>query len=200
MYPLFETLCVQDGVIKNSSFHEARFKQAFYKFYGYVPNFNLLDAIEVPKPFNTGIVKLRIDYNQEQTAPKFTFYTPKIINTLKLVYDNHIDYDLKFTHRAPLTQLWQKRGNCDDVLICKNGLITDTYFANILFTKNAKWYTPKTFLLNGTCRQRLLQNKLVESMDISVHNLKKFEGFQLINAMLDFDPLKIIPIGQIKTN
>jgi 4-amino-4-deoxychorismate lyase len=74
-----------------------------------------------------------------------------------------------------------------DVLIVKNGLITDTSFANIAFSDGNKWYTPDTPLLKGTQRAYYLAQGILTERRISPADLRGFTKARLINAMLDLN-------------
>lgn len=123
-----------------------------------------------------------------------TPYTIRKIQTFKLVHNNDIDYSKKFADRSVLDSLVQQKGDCDEILIVQNGLITDTSFSNIIFKKENVWVTPKTPLLKGTCRARLLEKGIIEPADIEISHLKQFSHFMLINAMLDFDETRAFPL------
>lgn len=114
-------------------------------------------------------------------------YKKREINSLKLVYDDEIEYSLKSTCRDKLDALFAQRGECDDVLIVKNSLITDTTIANIAFFDSNRWITPRIPLLKGTTRERLLREGKIFEADIAVDDLKKFSKIALMNAMIDFD-------------
>ena len=45
MYPLFESLCVQDGIILNIQWHKDRFQKAYLQNFGYLTSFDLLEGI-----------------------------------------------------------------------------------------------------------------------------------------------------------
>lgn len=96
-----------------------------------------------------------------------------------------------------MNQLYEKRGNCDDVLIIKNGYITDSSFCNIIFFDGYKWFTSKTPLLKGTCRDRLIAEGVVSEVEIKTEHLADYSMFMLINAMLDFDISRALPISNI---
>jgi 4-amino-4-deoxychorismate lyase len=52
------------------------------------------------------------------------------------------------------------------------------------------WLTPKTPLLNGTTRQRLLDDGKIVEAEIKVHELRRFTKVALLNAMIGFDILE----------
>ncbi|HKK10550.1 MAG TPA: hypothetical protein VJ939_06905, partial [Bacteroidales bacterium] len=66
------------------------------------------------------------------------------------------------------------------------------------FMKAGKWYTPNTPLLPGTKRAYYLNKGILEEARITGENLKKFEGVCLINAFLDLDDTRLIPLEKIK--
>lgn len=196
-YPLFESICVFNGIIQNTEFHIQRFQNAFQKFYWEAPRFGLFDGIEIPKEFQQGKVKLRISYGETSKKHTLSPYTKKKVETLKLVVDDSIDYDLKFEERSQLTSLFQLREHCDDVLIIKNGRITDSSYANIAFWDGRTWHTPTSYLLRGTKRSQLVQYGHIQETTIGINDFGNFQGFQLINAMLDFEPDFFLPIQNI---
>jgi 4-amino-4-deoxychorismate lyase len=90
-----------------------------------------------------------------------------------------------------------KQTTADDILIVKNGFLTDTSYANVVLWDDNRWFTPDTPLLAGTKRQYLLDTKQIESRKLHPKDLQHFTHARLINAMLDLDSGPIIPIDQI---
>ena len=197
MYPLFETICVKNGVIQNIGWHEKRYKTTFERFYSKPNEKSLLKDIVIPEEFQNGLAKLRVLYDERDKKYEFERYVPKRIKILKLVEADSVTYELKFTDRSQLNDLLNRKENCDDVLIIKKGKITDSTFANIVFTDGRKWLTPSTPLLKGTCRERLLSEKSIWETDIPVKDIWQFIGFNLINAMNDLDKDNFIRIDNI---
>lgn len=151
-----------------------------------------INTLKLPK---TDLNKLSIVYDSKKIiSSTITPYTIRKIQTFKLVHNNDIDYSKKFADRSVLNSLVQQKGDCDEILIVQNGLITDTSFSNIIFKKENVWVTPKTPLLKGTCRARLLEKGIIEPADIEISHLKQFSHFMLINAMLDFDETRAFPL------
>ena len=196
-FPLFESVCVLEGIILNATHHLMRFEVSYQAYYHKKPTFKLFDQIKIPKTFQHGKVKLRISYNQTQKKYTFEQYQKKKIETLKMVYADAIDYNLKRENRNQINTLYQKKENHDDILIVKKKWLTDTSYANIILWDGYAWYTPDTPLLLGTKRMKLLQEKNISEVPIHVQNLNEFKGFQLINALLDFNPNTFIPIQNI---
>ena len=81
--------------------------------------------------------------------------------------------------------LYRLRRFRSDIIIVKNGFVTDSYYGNLLFFQNGKWYTPVSHLLSGVQRSVLLEQGLIEERTIHVRDLRKYEKVKIINAMLD---------------
>lgn len=61
-----------------------------------------------------------------------------------------------------------------------------------MFEKSGKLYTPKTCLLNGTKRAKLVAEKKVMEIEIRKSDIKNFDNIYFVNAMLDIaDNVKI---------
>lgn len=181
MFPVyFESIRVMDGKIFHLDYHQRRVER--------VSVIQLQEAaVKVSLP-QEGVYKLRVSYTPTAILrTDIQPYTPRNIDSLKAVYDDRIDYSLKWEDRSALNRLHGLREHCDDVLIIKNGRITDTSYCNILFSDGVKWMTPSTPLLEGTCRARLIEEGRIRVEEIGVANLHSFKYYMLINAMLDFD-------------
>jgi len=76
------------------------------------------------------------------------------------------------------------------------GKVTDSSYANIIFFDGRQWLTPSTYLLNGTCRQRLLKEGKIKEAPIHYTDIHQFEQIGFINAMLDIGELSL-PISQL---
>lgn len=178
-----ETIKVFDGEIFNISYHQKRYESVL----------NSLDCSEFEnikeylKPPVFGLYRCRLTYTTNKINVTYHEYKKRKITTLKLVYDDDIDYSQKSASRDDLERLFKQRENCDDILIIKNSLISDTSIANIAFYNSGLWYTPKKPLLNGTTRQRLLDEGEIIEKDIRIHDLKNYSKVALMNAMIDFD-------------
>ena len=118
------------------------------------------------------------------------------IKSLKLVYDDAIDYSYKYADRSALTKLLEQKGNCDEIIIVKNALLTDTSYTNLAFFNGKEWHTPSTPLLKGTMRERLVEEEKIREAAITVNDLKNYEKVSLINCMLDIDKLSL-PTSQV---
>lgn len=185
-YPLLESLAIDQGEILHPAYHEKRFAEAYEKFYHHKPVYELLTNITVNLP-QTGYHKLRIAYNEVGKQIEVAPYQIKNIKSLKCIEDNHIDYTLKRTDRSKLNSLYAQRGECDDILIIKQGCITDTFAGNILFFDGNTWYTPDTPLLKGTQRSYLLDQNIIQEKSLKIEDIHKFRQFMVINALRPFN-------------
>lgn len=197
MSRFLETIKVQHRRMLNLDYHQHRVARTMAHFFPGADVPVISDKITIPDWLDEGTFKCRITYGTAIGNIEFESYTPRTIHSLKVVFDDEIDYSFKFADRNRLHHLTSMKGNCDDILIIKNGLITDTSYCNILFFDGDHWVTPKLPLLHGTCRQRLLDKGLITAKEIRHHHLCNFSQFMLINALLDFDETRIVDINRI---
>ena len=194
---LFETIRVQDGVLQNMEYHNSRLNHSRKELYKSADIIDLQQVIQIPSDIKKGIYKCRVSYSKEIKTIEFELYVPRTIKSLRLIEANTIFYNYKYTNRGRLNELLTKRERFDEILIVKNGYITDTSYSNIVFFDGAQWYTPSTPLLQGTMRSFLLKNGLISEMKIKVADLKQFQKARLINAMIPFESGKDIKIEKI---
>lgn len=183
---LFETVKIVNGKPENLALHDKRMNLSRQKLLGISENLRLSDFIQVPDEYKTGIFRCRIIYGSSIISTEYTRYYPAAIKTLKLVHADTLKYDFKYLDRSALIKLINK-GLADDILIVKEGCITDSSFANIVFTDGKCWVTPDTPLLCGTMREKLLSKSIIMTERITVDNIYRFTHFRLINAMLGFN-------------
>ena len=180
-----ETINIQNGIVQNLQGHVTRMRETAAHFNFSAPDISKLETF-VPKSIEKcAKVKCRIVYHTKIDEITFEEYTPKVIKSLKLV-EASPDYSFKFSDRTALNSLLSQKGDCNEILIVRNGCITDTSFSNVVFRRENDFFTPDTYLLNGTKRQLLLQKDIIREKRITVENMHEFEEIILINAMLDF--------------
>jgi 4-amino-4-deoxychorismate lyase len=185
MCRLFETIKIADGNPCNLGLHDVRMNRSRQMLYGLNDELRLSEYIRVPEECRSGVFRCRVVYGHDVVSTEFNPYSPAAIKTLKLVHANTLTYDFKYLDRSSLTGLIN-RDEADDILIIKNWCVTDSSYANIVFTDGQKWVTPDTPLLCGTMRERLLLDGVIEAERITVDDLGRFTHFRLINAMLGF--------------
>lgn len=197
MYHLLETIKCFDGKLYNLEEHNARFNAARKEYFGIFEKFNLKNVIEIPENCKKGWFRCRIIYGEKIEKVEFIAHQFREVKSLKLVENNHIDYRYKYTDRQKLLELFEMREKCDDILILKNGFITDSFTANVVFFDGSKWFTPNTPLLPGTQRAHLIAKRKIVETPINIEDLKKYNKAGLINAMWNLDNMPVIPIENI---
>lgn len=167
------------------AYHEVRMRASVQACLGIDQHFSLSNLIVVPPELSKGLVKCRVHYNGQVEHIDYAMYVRRKVNRLRLVDAGGIEYNHKFTDRSAFDRLLAQKGDADDILIVRDGLVTDASYANLIFFDGAHWVTPRHPLLQGTCRQRLLDEGSIIEEDILISELGRFKGFKLINAMLE---------------
>ena len=171
----------------NLDYHEQRAQRALLVLFGATKKPGLEDYLKNTEFPKQGLYKCRITYTDQFRKVEFINYEPRVINSLKVIVDDALSYEHKFEDRHELNALFSKRETCDDILVVKQGFVTDTSHANIAFRENDHWVTPKSYLLAGTMRQNLLDRKIITENEIRIIDLPRFTKFKLMNAMIGFD-------------
>ena len=184
MSPWVETIWIHNGRVQNLRYHQARFDATRHAHYESASPIALSPLITRHHP--TPDTKCRIIYTDTIQDIQYSPYEWRPIRTLAIVEHNTITYPHKSLHRPELDTLFSQRGSADEILILKNGLFTDAYYFNLVFKNENGFFTPKTPLLPGTMRQKLIDSAIIRPMDISVDDLPKYHAIHLINA---FNPL-----------
>jgi 4-amino-4-deoxychorismate lyase len=185
MYQLIETIKITDGQFQNLPYHNVRLNKARRELFSCEDEIDIALFVSIPVEATKGVYKCTVTYNENILGAQFQPYTIRKINTLKLVVNNEIDYSYKYTDRMNLNKLLKQKGECDEIIIVKNGLITDTSYTNLVFYDGKKWLTPNSPLLKGTKREKLLSEGLIEEAKINADYLTKFSKLALINAMIE---------------
>lgn len=179
----FETIKVENGKLLQLDYHQKRMNYT-RKFFG----FN--DILELNKQtYNLpqkGIYRLRIDYEKDIKSFTCKEFTCREFKEFKIV-ESDIDYDYKYAQREILDALKKDE---KETIIVKNGLITDTTIANIAIKSNGVWLTPKTPILKGTTRERLLDSGFLKCENLSIEDLKNAQNFAIMNALIGFYIIK----------
>ena len=186
MCRLIESIKIVNLQCQNISYHNERLNRSRKELFGIDEVVDLSELISLPANLDAGTYKCRVVYSDIVHNIEFIPYMPRKINTLRLVYADEINYSYKYHDRSCIKDL-MKDIEEDDILIIKNGFITDTSFSNIIFYDGSNWVTPSTYLLNGTKRQFLLNTNKILERNIHLADLKNFESALLINAMLDIE-------------
>lgn len=195
MYPLFESIRVEGGNVHLLQYHQKRLERSYLYMFKKKCAWQLNSMIpELPKE---GSFKLRFLYNKDRFTFELLPYTSRKIERLKLIEIDSYSYDHKFTDRSGLDNAYKLRGDCDDVLLTKNGFLTDTSYCNILLFDGTQWVTPEKPLFEGVQREFLIDQQRVTPKQIHVNDLSDFISFQLINALNPFEENQFEAVGGI---
>ncbi|PRM98960.1 aminotransferase class IV family protein [Aliarcobacter cryaerophilus] len=178
----FETIKCDDFEIFNLEYHQKRVARTIGK------NFDLREYINPP---TNKLLRCKIVYNKDEilSVDYFT-YQIRDIKSFKILFDDSLDYSKKYLNRDKLDELFFKKDTCDEIIIVKNEIVTDTSIANIAIFYDGVWITSKNCLLEGTCRAKLIEKKEIFEKDISLDMLKNASKIALMNAMIDFYEIK----------
>lgn len=198
MSQLIESLKLKDGVLCNLEYHQSRLNRSMDELFSQSQGIDLAREIIIPEEYDKGTFKVRVSYGPAVEKVEIEPYTFRMIQSLKIVQHNNIDYRLKYSERTMLVELFNKRGECDDIIIVKDGYVTDSFAANILFFDGKRWFTPTTPLLKGTKRQLLLDQGLIVEIEIKEQNIADYQKVGLINAMIDMDEMPVIEMQNIR--
>jgi 4-amino-4-deoxychorismate lyase len=184
---LLESIKLLDGEFMNVSYHEQRMNRSLKDLCGVTDHFYLDEFLDKVEPPQHGLYKCRLVYDENSKDVEFLKYSPRAVNTLCVVEHDRIIYNYKYADRKLINRLFERRGASDDILIVRQGVVTDTSYANITFRKGKRWYTPWSPLLKGTMRAYLLERNIIHEDEIRLEDIETFETFRLINAMIGFE-------------
>lgn len=197
MCQFVETIRVEKGVAANLPFHEVRLNETIRQFRPQAERIALGDLLHEAFRY-VERTKARVVYDANGVVDlSFAPYALREIRTLKIVHSETIDYHLKSTDRSALGELLAQRGACDEVIIVKNGRVTDSSFSNVAFFDGEGWTTPAHPLLKGTMRERLLREGRLCEGDVREGEIRNFQAVALFNAMIDLGEI-VLPIASIE--
>ncbi|WP_323668854.1 aminotransferase class IV family protein [Aliarcobacter butzleri] len=184
----FETIKCEDFEVFNLDYHQKRVANTIGL------NINLQEYIN---PISEELLRCKLIYDENGVVDVLYFpYKKREIKSFKIIFDNEIEYSKKYLNRAKLDELYEKKDDCDEVIIIKNEIVTDTTIANIAIFYENSWITSKNCLLGGTTRARLLEEKKLLEKDITLDMLKNASKVALMNAMIGFDEIKSFKIKE----
>lgn len=185
MITFSEAIKLKDGILYNLDYHQDRVNKTASDFYKARIDLSVIpDAI--PLHATSGLFKCRIVYTDKIESVEFIPYTFRCIRKVGVVSDDTIDYRYKYADRTPINRLLEASG-CDDILIIKNGLVTDASSSSLVFQTSQALYTPRENLLPGTKRRFLLNRGLITERSIPVSDIPAFDSVHFINAMVDLE-------------
>lgn len=195
---LLETIRLENGQLPYLHYHQQRLDQSRAVHYENAPTIDLQRIIEVPESYREGLFKVRVLYGEAVQSIEFHPYTIRPLTSLQLTPILDLSYAHKYADRRALHRIFEARSWGDDVLLVRDGWLTDTSYANVALFDGSSWYTPARPLLPGTARTRYLEAGLIETADIHVRDVSHFRELKLINAMLEWEESPRIAVEKIK--
>jgi 4-amino-4-deoxychorismate lyase len=192
-----ETICVKNRELKNLHYHQARLNKTRQELWGYSDQWNLSELILIPDSIENELYKCRLAYGKEIDNIKWEPYSPRTIRKIRKVYDDTIDYSYKYDSRDELNTLFAQRQDAEEILIIKNGLVTDSFYCNVAFLDGENWFTPTTSLLPGTQRALLLDSGIISERDITENDIQNYSHIKLFNAMVGWENAAMLPVHAI---
>lgn len=198
-----ETIKIKNGKALALPYHQARMDRTISHLVSIsheesISHFSFLisnlESLLSPTP-EMDLYKARVVYGAQGVETiEYAPYQMRTIRSLKVVEDDEIDYTYKSTDRSQLNALVAQKGDCDEIIIVKNGLLTDTSFTNLALYDGSSWLTPKHPLLHGTKRAQLLEAGIIREADLTLEDLKRAQKVSLFNAMIDFGECEVSEI------
>ena len=198
MIKFIETIKVLNGDTPDIKEHVQRVRATLRHFYSKSKEeFDLILSVSEildreREKISNGLFKLRVVYSDRFISWTLIPYIPKTIKRLKVVECDAIDYPFKFENRTAIESLLSYKDNCDDILIVKKGVVTDTSYSNIVFERMGSLYTPESYLLAGTKRAKLIRDGIISEEKIRPCDIDRYDKAYLINSMLDLYPVEEI--------
>jgi 4-amino-4-deoxychorismate lyase len=195
MYRFIESVCVRNGRVERAEYHLRRIERSLRDHCGkggvdlFWPWF---EGVKFPQK---GVFKWRFEYGVKGIIrSELIPYERVPITTLRMVAGDHLSYDYKYADRSGIEALFAQRSGADDILIVKNGYLSDTSYANVVLWNGRDWHTPLQPLLKGTRRASLLDSGAITESNIAADRVWEYKRLRLINAMLPFSELAEITI------
>lgn len=189
MSPFIETICIENGVIHHLALHNERMNRTRREVLGQTNALNLSDFIQ-PDNYSER-TKCRVEYAEGIRKVEYAPYHIRPVYSLKLVSVDKIEYPYKSADRCLLNDLFACKEACDDILIIRHGLLTDTSICNLALWNGQDWVTPADPLLPGTMRAALLDKGLIISGSIRSEDLPAYSRIRLFNAMIRFGEIEL---------
>ena len=198
MSRFIESIRLENGIFFHLPLHQRRLNQTRQVFFPSAQAIDLISLVgAMAARYRQGLFKCRIVYGEDIEDIQFIPYQIRPIVSLKLVFDDQINYSHKALDRSKLKGLVKPSIGCDDIAIIKEDRITDTSYCNILFLDHDQWVTPTHPLLGGIQREYLLSSGRIIERDILIDDIFSFSHIKLINAMIPFEQAQILPISAL---
>ena len=141
---LLETIYLQNGQFQNLEYHNARMANSQQSLFGKISSIQIDENVRIPLENQKGEYRCRIIYNADVQEVSFIPYTEKPIKKLKFIDIGDWNYQYKYADRNFMGKLLTDNPEVDEVIMTKNGFITDCTIANLAFYDGKNWFTPST--------------------------------------------------------
>lgn len=195
MFSFLETICIENGLLKNLPYHQKRVEETFESIYPDQIPFDLSEALSKHNIPSTGIYRLRVIYEEQIKSIELIPYQEKKIASLKIIHTGEFDYGFKWADRSYFAQVLLENKEVDEVIFELDGKIQDCTIANLAFLKNGIWYTPKNPLHWGTTRARLIDQNKIQETDIFLDELSSYSHICLINVFRELSLAKSLSVS-----
>ena len=186
MSQIIESIRIENKQLQNIGLHNKRFQKARKSMFNETDLIKIEEHIKVPSDISNNRYKCRVTYDGNKMLYTIKPYYQRPVRSLRIVHINNINYSIKTDNRQQLDKAFDMRNGCDDVIIVKNGYLTDAWAANIMLFNGSEWHTPAKPLLKGIQREYLIRSKRLSVENITEQDLGKYLKIKLINAMIDF--------------
>lgn len=186
-----ESIKLMDGVFFRLSLHQQRMNKVFADHFPEHPIPELTKLLSDSEFPQKGLFKCRIVFDSEILSVQFEQYIRREIKSLKVVETDIETLPYKTEERSKFQVAFAKRDGCDDVLLIRNGLITDCSYSNLALYNGEKWITPRIPLIYGVYRAMLLSEGKIHEDDINISDLSNFQAIRLFNAMIEFGEIQL---------
>ncbi len=196
MSRFIESIQIANGNIENLSLHQERVNRVFQE-HPMSSGIKLEDHIKTDVLHKQIVYKCRVLYDLKKVLDiQYIPYERRPIASLGIVRDNSIDYSHKYANREHINRLLSN-SKADDIIMIKNGCVTDASYANLVFYDGKNWYTSNTPLLRGVQREKLIRNKTIMERVIKEEDIRDFISIRLINAMIPWEEAIEIPTTRV---
>ncbi|OQW92054.1 MAG: hypothetical protein BWK79_15520 [Beggiatoa sp. IS2] len=188
MIELLETIKIIDGKPYFLEYHNNRLNDSRKTLFHCTEKIDLATVIH--PPIKRGCYRCRVIYAEALETIEYHPYFERTFKYFQVIEANALTYDFKYVNRESINALGADKGLADDILILKQGIVTDTSMANVAFWQGTQWITPAVPLLKGTTRQRLLDERKIVPQIIKIDDLIHFNKMAIMNALIGFYVIK----------
>ncbi|MGM0626210.1 MAG: aminotransferase class IV [Bacteroidota bacterium] len=186
MYRFIESIRIENGEAPLLFWHQKRLTACMRQFFPGIGPHSLESLVsryrDIKQPH-----KLRIVYDRSIREISCTPYYPGRIEKFHLADAGAVSYDWKYADRSIFQEIKKGFPESDELILVKDGLVTDTSYANLAFHRGGYWYTPALPLLRGVRMTYLIKKGMLHPRSIPVDTLRHYDKFCQINAMLPID-------------